>query len=454
MLSAPTFLARLNELRDGLKRVFTSELPAKLQAWRKQLDLIGNDYYLAHIYRTLHWYTAPTHVTVLGDLLGSQWIDDEEFERRGWRFWQRVFRHAQKVEDEIMGEPTTEVLGQDKVWSRRIMNIVGNHDVGYAGDMTVERLQRFEYEFGKVNWEITFRLPPLHLSNETVIRTVTELRVIVLNSMNLDTPAHSQELQSQTYDFINNVITRSKPVEDRTTGTIVLTHIPLHKKFGVCCDSPFFDFHKDGAGIKEQNHLSPHASKGIFEGILGMSGKADSPASGRGRNGIVLTGHDHEGCDVYHYLPVIADVEVGTREWNATRWSDSGDMVSKEGIPGVREITVRSMMGDFGGNAGLLSAWFDEDAKEWRFAYSSCSIGVQHIWWAIHVLVIVTLGFGAIVGVMNGLGRDPIALGQNKSKNREETKAIAEIANGIMKEPRVLHLPEKRLERDGIKRRR
>ena len=53
-------------------------------------------------------------------------------------------------------------------------------------------------------------------------------------------------------------------------------------------------------------------------------------------------------------------------------------------------------MGDFGGNAGLLSAWFDEQIGEWRFEYDTCSVGTQHIWWAVHVLDIVTLVFSLL----------------------------------------------------------
>ena len=383
-------------------------LPSTFGLWRKRLDLFGNDYYLAHIYRTVYQHTKPTHVTVLGDLLGSQWIDDDEFEWRGWRYWQRVFWQGTKVESELTDLATSEILGEDMAWARRIINIAGNHDVGYAGDMTVEGVERFERVFGKANWEITFRLPQKETQNGTYTnqRREPELRIVILNSLNLDTLALDEGLQGKTYNFINEVISRSKPVEDRTTGTILLTHLPLHKESGVCVDSPFFDFHPSdaGGGVKEQNHLSYHSGKGILEGIFGMSGNPDSPGHGFGRNGIILTGHDHEGCDVYHHLPQDEDIEA--RHWNATRWRDAIPTVD-EPIPGIREITVRSMMGDFGGNAGLLSAWFDDDIGEWRFAYSTCSVGVQHIWWAIHVLVLVTLGFSASIFSMKWLNKGP-----------------------------------------------
>ncbi|KAL9580714.1 MAG: hypothetical protein Q9212_004328 [Teloschistes hypoglaucus] len=393
-----SIVQRLQVTRQSLTNLVASDLPRILHSCRKRLDLLGNDYYLAHIYRTLHRKLDPTHVTVLGDLLGSQWISDEEFESRGWRYWQRAFQDGRRVDDDISSGIQVGHLGQDDMWKRRIINVAGNHDVGYAGDMNNERIQRFEKIFGRTNWETRFRLGPDSHTNNTA--DAPELRIIILNSLNLDTPAVDPGLQSNTYGFINNVIVASRPVEDETTGTILLTHLPLHKEEGVCVDRPFFDFYDEdeGSGVKEQNHLSYNAGKGILEGIYGMSGNPQAPHQGLGRNGIILTGHDHEGCDVHHHLPYHPD--PGSRAWSAERWVTSTSRLN-ETIPGIREITVRSMMGEFGGNAGLLSAWFDDHSQRWRFEYSTCSLGVQHIWWAIHVLDLVTIGLASLAVLGN-----------------------------------------------------
>lgn len=389
-------LQRFLVTRHALKDLFASDIPRIFQSYRKRLDLFGNDYYLAHIYRTLHRALDPTHVTVLGDLLGSQWISDEEFESRGWRYWNRVFDKGLKVDDETAAGIHIGTLGQDDAWKRRVINIAGNHDVGYAGDMNLDRLQRFEKVFGRANWESRFALGPGDEGNGT--DNLLELRIVVLNSLNLDTPATDQELQVETYKFINEVITASRPVEDQTTATILLTHLPLHKEAGICVDSPFFDFYNEdsGGGLKEQNHLSYNAGNGILEGIYGMSGNPQAPHGGLGRNGIILTGHDHEGCDVYHYLP--ADPDPESRRWTAERWLPSESRLN-DTIPGIREITVRSMMGEFGGNAGLLSAWFDDQSQRWRFEYSTCSLGIQHIWWAIHILDLITIGLASLASL-------------------------------------------------------
>lgn len=395
--------------RGALYDLLVSDIPKFLYSYRKRLDLFGNDYYLAHIYRTVHGFTKPTHVAVLGDLLGSQWVSDEEFERRGRRYWERVFKYGWRIDDEVTSGVRSEPLGGDKSWDTRIINVAGNHDIGYAGDITMDRLQRFERVFGRANWEVRFTMPtrpdgrivtkseigaPARQSEEVPSSEATEppeLRIVILNSLNLDTPALSQKLQTDTYNFINEIISTSRPVEDRTTLTLLLTHIPLHKATGLCIDGPYFEFYpwQRGGGVKEQNHLSENAAKGILEGIFGLANNPDSPGGGLGRNGVILTGHDHEGCDVYHFLP--RNDSDASQPWEARPWDKTGSYQNKS-VPGKREITVRSMMGEFGGNAGLFSAWFDYDIGEWKTAYATCALGTQHQWWAVHVLGIITTG--------------------------------------------------------------
>ena len=372
----------------------------KLKYAQKKIDLLGNDFYLAHIYRTLHWWTNPTHVTVLGDLLGSQWIGDEEFERRSWRYWQRVFRGGMKIPSDVLDanntglyNPKTEILGSDSSWRTRIFNVPGNHDVGYAGDIRAERLQRFEREFGPVNGDIIFTLPLARPENDIPTEdslTTPALRIVLLNSMNLDGPTVEPELQTKTFEFVNAAIAASADVELHDTATILLTHIPLHKEAGTCADAPMFSYFDEtyGSGIKEQNFLSTDISRNaILQGLFGKSPDAAAPARGMGRDGIILTGHDHEGCDVYHF----ADRE--SQSWQAQRWDhvNTSARILDEDLPGMREVTLRSMMGEFGGNAALVAAWWDQENGRWRLEVENCMFGVQHIWWAVHVLDIVAI---------------------------------------------------------------
>ena len=446
-------LQRLRHSLHDLIDFYLDDIPKALEVYRKRLDHIGNDYYLGHIYRTLHWWTDPTHVTVLGDLVGSQWIDDGEFEHRGWRYWNRVFRGGIRVSEEIASQPVedfqdTMILGEDATaWKKRIINVAGNHDIGYAGDLSQERMARFTRVFGKANYELRFQLPVNsttagNTSAEIALdsqdeKAVPELRIVVLNDMNLDTPASSKELQDETYNFLNNIITTSHDVTRPAHFTLVFTHIPMYKKDGICVDGPFFDFF-DGEfnnGVKEQNHLSMDASKGFLEGIFGMSGDSWAPGLGFGRNGLILNGHDHEGCDVYHYINQSSPPE---REWQATRWADAeaSGIYDEARVPGLREITVRSMMGDFGGNAGLMSLWFDEETWDWRFEFVNCKLGTQHIWWIVHILDLITFGVGIAYGgfvavqiILGGQKRH--IMGNGSAKRLEKKRRVLEVVDGV-----------------------
>ncbi|KAF7562473.1 hypothetical protein G7046_g1660 [Stylonectria norvegica] len=428
-----TFQYEHGSLRDRVRMIlhdfidiFFEDVPYLIESIRKRFDLFGNDFYLAHIYRMVHWWTNPTHVSVLGDLLGSQWIDDEEFEKRGKRFWNRTFKGAERIPDYVARYPMEEyeIAGylnsstKEDIWTKRIMNVVGNHDVGYAGDLTEERLERFERVFGKANYELRFELPITDAETNATIydettnpdsnRLPPEIRIVAVNDMNLDTPAKSAALQDATYGFINSVIQTSSAVEYKGHFTVIITHIPLYKPEGVCVDAPFFDFHtaEDGGGLKEQNQLSSDASRGFLEGIFGMSGDNSAPANGVGRMGVLLNGHDHEGCDTFHYINQTNGTDPAARTWEVARWANAQkneSITSTDGIPGRREITVRSMMGDFGGNAGLLSLWFDKETWEWKFEYAECPLGTQHYWWFVHLFDFGVLVWVVLYGVMKWL---------------------------------------------------
>ncbi|KAH8174706.1 hypothetical protein LIA77_06125 [Sarocladium implicatum] len=417
-------------LRDRIRMIlhdtidfYFEDIPHLIESWRKAFDLFGNDFYLAHIYRTVHWWTRPSHVTVLGDLVGSQWIDDVEFERRGRRYWNRAFKGSERVPDEIATWPEDEYLpagyldgsANEDIWKKRIMNVAGNHDIGYAGDLTPELMDRFERVFGKANYELRFELP---ITDPEVNATTRdndpdsyklppEIRILVINDMNLDTPAKSGPLQDQTYNFINKAIHTSADVKFQGHMTLILTHIPMYKPAGVCVDAPYFAFHtqEEGGGVKEQYLLSADASKGFLEGIFGVSKDRAAAGNGLGRQGLVLNGHDHEGCDTYHYINHTHGEKPDDRKWEYVRWSDAQaqNIPLMDLMPGRREITVRSMMGDFGGNAGLLSMWFDQDAWQWRYEYATCPLGRQHFWWLVHILDFAALLGVVLYGIVRGL---------------------------------------------------
>ncbi|RMZ68465.1 polarized growth [Pyrenophora seminiperda CCB06] len=604
--------SNFTEFRDivrGAAKGVLKDAGVWVEGKRKAVDLWGNDRYLAHIVACLRWWTGPTHVSVLGDLLGSQWVTDGEFRKRAGRYWGVVMRGLEKVPDGVFGgveevvdemtmtettaeptdynekvdetttteptaEPTaqsatdydndatlpdsaterdsqpteetypeqpteeveedkkpprkalwggtTEVLGADKNWEKRVINIAGNHDIGYGGDIDESRIERFERAFGSVNWDIWFTLPDELRPNKTANPSIQgsgsppTLRLVILNTMNLDTPAWSTELQTETYDYMNRIITTSLPVDDKTHATILLTHIPLEKEAGICVDGPYFDFFENGGGLKEQNMLSGHSSKTILEGVFGMTSNKDAEGRGFGRRGIIVNGHDHAGCDVVHYIrqPGVDDVcrveqvksheaywptstandtmiatsmdingvdinmvvanetdtEAKRREsvsdteadpiepvsesspesppeppepapptWRARRFphrpyeiSPQNECTSIDASPHIREITLRSMMGEYSGYAGFLSAWFDEargDKGEWVLEFSTCGLGIQHWWWGFHVvdlIVVVCLLAAGVAAVGEKVELERRIFADGEKKLGQERKIVEE----------------------------
>jgi hypothetical protein len=419
------------KLRDGewsgfvggfgheLSMLVTRDIPWLLYGYRKRLDLWGNDHYLAHIYRSVSWWAQPTHVVVLGDLLGSQWIGDEEFQRRSDRFWRRVFKGTERVPPTITGSSgRVEVLGEDDRWKKRVIAVAGNHDIGYGGDIDEHRIERFEKTYGNVNWDIRFRLDNASSSpsqsnafgSSPLDVGTPELHIVVLNSMNLDSPAKDLELQQQSRDFAEAQLFHSPGASNPKSATVLLTHIPLFKDPGVCVDTEFFDWFPEG-GIKEQNRLLKGSSDYLLNGLAGDGSRGKA---------IVLNGHDHEGCDTFHYR------KLGDNEspWEGKENEFADAERSDESLSSVREITVRSMMGEFHGTAGFLSGWYDREGEEWKFEYSSCPLGVQHIWWGVHIFDIVVIGLGlasVVFAVVEELAEQRRTAEQQKNEKLKTT---------------------------------
>ncbi|KAG5437617.1 hypothetical protein PCANB_000654 [Pneumocystis canis] len=260
------------------------------------IDLIGNDIYLSHIQWAMLTFSfpRPTHQVILGDLMSSQWISDEEYKRRVFRLNWIFMRRLSYI---------------------NIFNVSGNHDIGYAGEMTRERVNRWEREFGKVNNVYYF---------ETMFQgKLRRLRIVILNTLSIDEPVHDKSLHQETLDFLEQIGKEQIP-------TVLLTHLPLYKRKGLCTDPPYVKYYENDKTIREQNHLSENSSNLILSKLFTLE-----------HGGVIITGHDHEGCDC---IRTLNDQGI----WIVKRFNNE-----KEGI---REITVRSMMAQYGGYSGVFSA--------------------------------------------------------------------------------------------------
>ena len=158
-----------------------------------------------------------------------------------------------------------------------------------------------------------------------------------LNSQTLD--SQMEMLKEETWQQVY----QCKEEKERTGMPLLLvTHIPLYdgaQPTNPGCDDYVINLAYSG-DIRDQTHLTPETSKKLVQVL--------EPA-------LIFVGHDHGGC-------------FGT-------------------VSGVKQYTVRSMMGDYEGNAQLLAIGKDKAGK-WQYAVSSCSLGLKmtHIVCAVAVL--------------------------------------------------------------------
>ncbi|CAG8620722.1 3857_t:CDS:2 [Ambispora leptoticha] len=352
------------------------------QGIRGEIDLFANDLYFRHIYTSFVspyslFRPPPTHVIILGDLFSSQWIGDQEFERRVQRYkW-------------IFGDPNNE-------YTHKLINLTGNHDIGYNRDMTRYRVNRWEREFGSTNFVEKIPLKKEINNNNTkeededgVDNESGTHHLIVVNAQNIDGPARDEDLRSETWNFLDSVVAERE--KDYHAPFILLSHIPLHKQSGLCVDWPMITYDSFNF-INEQNHLTPNASKFILTRL---------------KPRFIFAGHDHEGCDVTHVVRVIN--KETNDYWIESYRTENFEINKNKILSGddgrefiVREVTVRSAMGGYGGNAGLfeirrrhekIDAIIDDkdDEKEFEYHYSSCPFVMNHIPWIVLVIDIIMI---------------------------------------------------------------
>lgn len=369
--------------------------------YMKRLDNLGNDYYMRHIYQVMKKRLDPTFVTMMGDLLSSQWIGDSEFFNRTRRIVNRSFPRPErqvltqleicdKHEDlDWMGyfyefydnlnkgffkDPNFYHFENVYDWDSEgpfldketglnkeplFLNVTGNHDIGY-GDTTFQHMCRWSTLFGKSNYWIEYDNDTSH-----------PWRIVMLNSLAIDGPMLEPVFKDYVWQFIETLERRKY-----NGSTILLTHVPMYKRTGLCNDGPRFEYYEaEGCHgcspsrvglLKSQNHLSEEATQRILNAVFR-----------EGKSGIILTGHDHYGCDNYY------NYQEETNQWVASKTIDS--------MKWIREVTVRSIMGDYHGTMGIMTGHFDKNSDAWEFDYSECRFTIQHVWWAAHICTLIAL---------------------------------------------------------------
>lgn len=367
----------------------------KTTKYIKRLDNFGNDYFLGHIYKIMQTRLKPSHVAVMGDQFSSQWILDSEFYNRTYRFVERLFPRDPLYKQTVID---TWKKHQDYDWETWLdleqqmdpahrfktrtyydvydwynpetkepnfnnplfINLTGNHDIGYSGDATWQHMARFHLLFGQNNYVIYYNKG-----------TPEEWRLIVLDSLTLEGPALQEEFRNYTWSFLENIEATNN---DFHGSTVLLTHLPFYKREGICADGPEHVYYvnnekepyKNGK-LRSQNHLLYETSQKVLNIVF----------PNKDKEGIILTGHDHVGCDSWY-----SHVDD---HWVADKSAQPGDRKP------IHEVVVRAMMGEFDGQTGLVTGHYDYDQNTWNFSFTYCSFVVQHAWWASKVASLLTL---------------------------------------------------------------
>lgn len=362
----------------------------------KRLDNYGNDYYLGHIYKIMKARLEPSHVAVMGDQFSSQWILDSEFYNRTLRFVERLFPRDDDYKSTVVETWEKHENYDWQAWLERernmdlgvrfnlrkyddvydwvhpnqkelnlqnplFINLTGNHDIGYSGDATWQHMARFHHLFGQDNYVITYNKGEPE-----------EWRLVVLGSLTLEGPALEEDFLKFTWSFLEHLNETNK---DFKGSTVLLTHIPFYKEEGICVDGPEHRYYENyekepykNGKLRSQNHLLHETSQKVLNIVFPNTDK----------EGLILTGHDHEGCSSYYNL---VDGE----------WVASKEPILDGAAQPIHEVVVRAMMGEYDGQTGLVTGQFDYDRQEWKFDFKYCSFVVQHWWWASRVAALVAL---------------------------------------------------------------
>ncbi|KAJ2834215.1 hypothetical protein GGI24_000495 [Coemansia furcata] len=300
-------------------------------------DLLFNDYYLHHIYKSTIAAFSPHYVVTMGDIFSCQWISRDEYYNRLHRFkW--ISHQVDSKNRSLSG-------------SHIYYQIAGNHDIGYGEETEPYHINRYVNNFGPLSREWLARIDGgIH-------------RFAILNAMNLDKTRNTQ-YRRQAWQFVQQLVDKRRQRPD--VPLILFSHIPLHKHAGACVASPSTRFHN--GFVHYQDYLSPTTSAYLLHCLNPI---------------FVLSGHDHNGCQAAHSITtsVSQAIPLGGTGRALHSSSDLCDLTLEEldefqieieefarqttgpakdfdnagtGTWDTLEVTVRSAMGEFGGATGIF----------------------------------------------------------------------------------------------------
>ncbi|KAI5617055.1 metallophosphoesterase 1, partial [Silurus asotus] len=257
------------EERNPLRALFLSD-PHLLGAIRGHwFDKLRREWQMERSFQTALFLYEPEMVFILGDIFDEgKWSSTKDWEDDVRRFKQ-IFRHPKNTE---------------------LVVLVGNHDIGFHHEMTSYKLKRFENVFNMTSAQIltkkgvNFLLVnsvALHGDHCPICQSVEDKLYSFAQQLNCSTQCYICFQQSDGMRHCRDMQMNA------STPPIILQHYPLYRASDAECTgedaAPFSERYQSFQ--ERYDVLSQDASKKLLSWFQPR---------------LILSGHTHSGCEVFH----------------------------------------------------------------------------------------------------------------------------------------------------------
>ena len=210
------------------------------------------DVYLKKNYKAMLRALNPSYVFFLGDYLDNGRLSTDKYFRGQLERFNSIFKRKK--------------YKKGKKW---MINLPGNHDIGWADGVKIPSRKRFKKYFG----------------NPNSVKVINNVEFISLDTISLS--AMEESIYGPAREFFDTnfgtSIVKTKP-------RVLFTHVPLYRDPNELTCGP----------LRESSVF--HTSKG-YQYQLVLSPELSSDILNRIKPDLIFSGDDHDYCDVNHPSP-------------------------------------------------------------------------------------------------------------------------------------------------------
>lgn len=210
------------------------------------------DVYLKKNYKAMMKHLDPKYVFFLGDYLDNGRLSSDQYFEKELRRFGSIF-HRKKY-----------TKGDN--W---MINLPGNHDIGWADGVKLPSRERFAKHFGAPN----------------SIKVINNVEFISLDTISLS--AMDEAIYGLAREFLD---VNFGPSIVKTKPRVLLTHVPLYR-----------DVDKLTCGPLRESSVF-HTSKG-YQYLLVLPPEISKELLDKIKPDLIFSGDDHDYCDVLHSSP-------------------------------------------------------------------------------------------------------------------------------------------------------